>query len=571
MGAGLIPRSALVSARISPVVWASPFSRPRVLLPGELWGRLDSSQQDAVIIHELAHLKRRDHWVRWLEVVVLGIYWWNPVAWWARRELERYEEEACDAWVVSSQPKAASAFAEALVATTAFLSGVSLQLPAGASGVTNTLSLKRRLSMLLSHTASVPMTRSRSWTVLLLGTLCLPLLPVPSSGETAGSAAALAPRESPVNSEQVNSATLQVPAPSSDPQRDQSRVRVTRPINRRVGQYADVDGRLQAAVRVEIKAAVGGMLNRVACRTGQRVKKGDVLFEIDPRAYALELQKAEAEVRRLQSRVRNIGVQARAVDRAKQDVRENLARVQAEQDEAEAVLLGAQATLDLAKLKLDSTKVTSPIDGVVSKLFQSEGEIVEAEQTGLARIVATNLLTADVYVEEAVAQRIEQARANREKSAGDFVRVAVRDEAGFPHPASIGFVDFEVQPVAEAAVRVSVLVPNPDGALRSGQIARVRIILGPPRDSLLVPWDAFKMDAEPRYLYVFSDKNVVERRRVQAPLRYDSLRAVESGLRAEEWVIVDGKGASLVGTTIDPRKVDRIEPPKESAEKPSSQ
>ena len=72
-----------------------------------------------MLAHELAHLKRRDHWVRWFEAVVLGFYWWDPIAWWARREMERTEEEACDAWVVSLLPAAGGAYAEALVAPAA--------------------------------------------------------------------------------------------------------------------------------------------------------------------------------------------------------------------------------------------------------------------------------------------------------------------------------------------------------------------------------------------------------------------------------------------------------------------
>ena len=86
-------------------------------------------QQDAVLAHELAHLKRRDHWVRRLEAVVLGLYWWYPGAWWARRQLERAEEECCDAWVVWALPSAAGSYAEALVATAVFLSGLRQPLP----------------------------------------------------------------------------------------------------------------------------------------------------------------------------------------------------------------------------------------------------------------------------------------------------------------------------------------------------------------------------------------------------------------------------------------------------------
>ncbi len=104
------------------MIWA-PIGLPRLLLPENLWDRLDERQQDTVLIHELAHLRRRDHWVRRLEAVVLGLYWWSPVAWWARRQVEQAEEQCCDSWVLGELPEAAEAYAEALVATAVFLSG----------------------------------------------------------------------------------------------------------------------------------------------------------------------------------------------------------------------------------------------------------------------------------------------------------------------------------------------------------------------------------------------------------------------------------------------------------------
>ena len=80
----------IIAARIPPFVWASLTGRPQILLPQQLWDRLDESQQDALLARGLAHLKRGDHWVRWLEAIVLGLYWWDPIAWFARRELERH-------------------------------------------------------------------------------------------------------------------------------------------------------------------------------------------------------------------------------------------------------------------------------------------------------------------------------------------------------------------------------------------------------------------------------------------------------------------------------------------------
>src|SRR5207248_9487495 len=121
LGLARCPDVALVPACISPLLWA--LGRvPRLLLPAELWQRLTPEQRDTLLAHELAHLRRGDPWVRRLELLALGLYWWHPVAWWARRELAAAGEECCDAWVVWALPEAAPAYAAALVETVAFLS-----------------------------------------------------------------------------------------------------------------------------------------------------------------------------------------------------------------------------------------------------------------------------------------------------------------------------------------------------------------------------------------------------------------------------------------------------------------
>jgi hypothetical protein len=148
-----------------------------LLLPAGLWQRLTDKQQETLLIHELAHLRRRDHWVRRLELLVLGLYWWHPVVWWARWELQEAEEQCCDAWVVWALPAAAEAYATALIETVAFLSFPRSALPAGASGIGQTHCLKRRLTMILQGTTRRALTWGALLTLLACGAALLPLRP----------------------------------------------------------------------------------------------------------------------------------------------------------------------------------------------------------------------------------------------------------------------------------------------------------------------------------------------------------------------------------------------------------
>jgi hypothetical protein len=176
LGMRRCPPVAFVSAPLSPLLWALGLS-PRLLLPSELWPRLGSEQQDTLLAHELAHLRRGDHWIRHLELLVLGLYWWHPVVWWARRRLQEAEEECCDALVLAALPDAASAYAAALVETVTFLSQSRAAALVGVSGAGQVPLLKRRLTMILTETSARKPSRLAFWIIMGLGALLLPLAP----------------------------------------------------------------------------------------------------------------------------------------------------------------------------------------------------------------------------------------------------------------------------------------------------------------------------------------------------------------------------------------------------------
>ena len=168
------PDVSLLPAPLPPMIWAA-LGQVRVLLPAGLLERLDEEQLAALLAHELAHVRRGDHWVRRFEFVVLGLYWWYPLAWWARARLQAAEEECCDAWVVEALP--ARAYASAIVATVDFLANDLAAVPALASGLGRLDGLKRRLTLILTGPAPKRLNVAGRLAVLVLGLGLLPLLP----------------------------------------------------------------------------------------------------------------------------------------------------------------------------------------------------------------------------------------------------------------------------------------------------------------------------------------------------------------------------------------------------------
>jgi bla regulator protein blaR1 len=148
MGLTTFPVVWMTDTPTSPLLWSFT-GEARIVLPTALMRRLDALQLQALLVHELAHYRRRDHWIRALEFLVLGVFWWLPTCWVARRQLRDAEEECCDAWVVWALPEAKKSYATALVETLDFLSQSPTALPPIASGAGHLILLRRRLTMIM--------------------------------------------------------------------------------------------------------------------------------------------------------------------------------------------------------------------------------------------------------------------------------------------------------------------------------------------------------------------------------------------------------------------------------------
>ncbi len=148
LGLRRAPPVLLVPARIPPMLWPAS-GGPRLLIPDELLPQLDDEERDALLAHELAHVRRRDHWVRLLEVAATALFWWYPVTWWARRALRSAEERCCDEWVLRLLPASAGAYAEGLLKSLNFVSREGVSLPVAASGIGPARDLETRLKEIL--------------------------------------------------------------------------------------------------------------------------------------------------------------------------------------------------------------------------------------------------------------------------------------------------------------------------------------------------------------------------------------------------------------------------------------
>ena len=148
-----IPRVLVADAVIPPLVWCLG-RRATLVLPRGLLCRLGAEERAGLLAHELAHIKRFDHWIRWLEFVVLGVYWWNPLAWWARTQVQQSEEECCDAWVLWTFPERACLYARTLMQTVDFLAGSPEVKPGIVTAFYQGDSLKRRVELIVSASGS---------------------------------------------------------------------------------------------------------------------------------------------------------------------------------------------------------------------------------------------------------------------------------------------------------------------------------------------------------------------------------------------------------------------------------
>lgn len=343
-------------------------------------------------------------------------------------------------------------------------------------------------------------------------------------------------------------------------------VTVAAAISRKVTGFDEFTGRFEAVQRVEVRPRVSGYISSVNFTDGDEVKKGDVLFVIDPRPYAAERDKARAQLAQARSQlVLAKSERERATKLLGQHAisQEEFDTRTAGSEEAQANVEAAQAALDAAALNLEFTRVTAPISGRISRALVTSGNFVANGQTLLTTLVSLDpiYVTFDgdeqAYLKYLKAAHVSAHSAAREvgnTATGSPVHVGLADENGFPHQGAMVFVDNALDP-ATGTIRSRALLDNHERLFTPGLFARIRLMDSAQHDAVLVNDSAIGTDQTVRYVLVVAAGNKVEYRPVQLGPVIDGLRVVQSGLSPGEVIVVNGLQRVRPGAQVQAQRV----------------
>jgi RND family efflux transporter MFP subunit len=355
-------------------------------------------------------------------------------------------------------------------------------------------------------------------------------------------------------------------APSEAPAAAPPPVTVSYPVEREVTDYADFTARTAAVDSVELRARVSGYLDKVNFKEGALVKKGDVLFEIDPRTYQAVLKHAEGNFAAAEARVVRLNADFARAQRligTGAMSREDFDKISGDRGEGVASQAALKAAVERAQLDLGFTKVTAPVSGRISRYFVTVGNLVQAgDLTGgtlLSTIVSVDPMYAYFDVDEHTVLRVKQLiREGKAKTPDDPdipVWLGLANEDGHPHRGSIHFIDNQVNP-RTGTLRVRGVFPNKDEALSPGYFARVRVPIGVPHTALLVTERALDTDQGQKVVYVVDKDNRVVAHPVRLGALHDGRREITDGLKPGERVIVNGLQLVRPGVTVESKLVD---------------
>lgn len=341
-------------------------------------------------------------------------------------------------------------------------------------------------------------------------------------------------------------------------------VTVAPPVKRTVIDRDEYVGRFVALDAVEIRARVSGYLEKVHFTDGQLVKAGDLLFTVDRRPFQAALDQARADLERAKAQVDLTSADlARAQDLLdRKTISEAIyeQRVQAKRA-ADAQVQSAEANVRTAELNFEFTELRAPVNGRIGDRRVSPGNLViggsQPSTTLLATIVSIDPIHFEFSFDEAAYLRyvrIAPDGGNGEaRNMTTPVELRLLDETDFKHTGKMDFVD-NVIDKASGTIRGRATFDNPKGLFTPGMFARVRVPASAPFEALLLPDSAIGTEQVRKFVYVVDDENTVRQKYVTLGPLFEGLRVIQSGVEANDRVIVNGIPRARAGIKVTPQK-----------------
>ncbi|MGZ3409575.1 MAG: efflux RND transporter periplasmic adaptor subunit [Xanthobacteraceae bacterium] len=340
------------------------------------------------------------------------------------------------------------------------------------------------------------------------------------------------------------------------------KVVVTTPVQEPVVRYFETTGTSTAINTASLVARVQGFLTEVQYRDGAIVKKDTPLFVIEPEPYKLKYESAQAAQAGAEASLKQLEADyQRQVDLASRQVasKATLDQALAARDGGEAKVKQAEVDTKTAEINYGYTEVKAPFDGVVTARQVSIGDLVGGTTpTVLATIVQFDPIYVNFNVSEKDVLEARKGFIERGETVASLIgklpiEIGLQTETGFPHKGLLDYVSPTVNP-STGTLMVRGSFENANRTILPGYFVRVRFALDPkPADALLVPDIALGSDQSGRYLLVVNKDNVVEQRKVTPGIVVGEMRVIESGLKADDRVIVGGLLRAVPGQKVDPQ------------------
>jgi RND family efflux transporter MFP subunit len=361
------------------------------------------------------------------------------------------------------------------------------------------------------------------------------------------------------------------------------KVTVAVPVREPVQEYFYTTGQTRAVASVELRARVGGYLQKILFKDGDLVEKDQMLFQIDPAPYQAQLDSAKAALERAEAQ---LVLAERQLNRTRLLARENAATEsnldiqEAERASALANVAGAKAALREAQLNLDYTEIRAPFAGRIGRHLVDLGNLITAGTTLLASLETVDPIYAYFTLSETDLLRfMEMQKTGELQSISDSdppqFDMALGSSEQFLYHGKLDFREFGIDPATGTTERRAVF-PNTDVTLVPGLFCRLRAAVGPPREQLMVDERAVGTDQRGKFLLVVSSKNEVELRMVKLGGVQNGMRAILSGIQPDDHVVINGLQRARPGGTVNPELVPmrkRLEnpPPSKKNTSPASQ